>query len=88
MGNLLLFSAREMRDDLQGRARSDWSEDGVTLEFVGDYLQEIIGAEVCVGDENAVASLTNRLMMFIESTIIRSSRNTRTLLCLQATMHC
>ena len=38
-------------------------------------IQEIIGAEVCVGDENTVASLTNRLMMFIESTIIRSSRN-------------
>ena len=39
MGNLLLFSAREMRDDLQGRARSDWSEDGVTLEFVGDVYK-------------------------------------------------
>ena len=77
-----------MRDDLQGRARSDWPEDGVTLEFVGDYLQEIIGAEVCVGDENAVASLTNRLMMLIESTIIRISRNTRTLLFLRAIMHC
>lgn len=40
---------REMRDDLQGKACSDWPEDCVTLELLVITTRDL-GYGTCVGD--------------------------------------